>query len=614
MTYSIDEELIERIHDSVNLIDLASNYVQLKKTGSNYVGLCPFHNEKTPSFTISESKQLFHCFGCGEGGDAISFIMKIENLSFVEAVKFIADREGIPIEEKSSYNQKLKEEKNLIYQINRDAARFYYLNLTRNKEALNYLKKRNLSKNTIKRFGLGYAPARWDGIKNYLTKKGYKEEDLEKAGLIGKKRDNTGYYDKFRNRIMFPIIDTRGRVIGFGGRVLDDSMPKYLNSRDTLVFVKGDNLYGLNYIKRTSSLKRLILVEGYMDVISLYNYGIDYAVASLGTAFTPNQAKLLKRYNKELYICYDSDKAGIKATMKALNILDKEGIKPRVILLPKDQDPDDYIGKNGLEAFESLIDNALSPLDYKLLILRMKYDIEDYEDKIKFIKEVSNILRGLKSPVEREIYIDKIAREIQISKEALEKEVVGRNDKNDSTFYKDKYRNGRNRHNKNKITPIKMVLKPAHLTAEKILIRLMIENRQYYNRIKEDLGREDFLNYEINILAHIIFDEYEKNPNKMNIDLNYIYDKLKDEKDLDYDLINEIMELNVELLSEDKRKLIEDLIHRVRMWKLKMDREKILKELKEIESKKQKDEGDVNRFKSLCLELTKLDKKLKSHM
>ncbi|GFN34687.1 DNA primase [Tepidimicrobium xylanilyticum] len=613
MSYNIDEELIERIHDTVDLIDVVSKYIQLKKTGSNYVGLCPFHNEKTPSFTISESKQLFHCFGCGEGGDVISFIMKIENLSFVEAVRFIAEQEGIPIMEKNPIDHKLKLQKDLLYEINREAAKFYYLNLGQNREALEYLGRRNLNKDIIKRFGLGYAPDKWDSLKNYLIKKGYEEEDIEKAGLIGKRKDNTGYYDKFRNRIMFPIIDGKGRVIGFGGRVLDQTMPKYLNSKDSLIFIKGNNLYGLNLIKRNFNLNKIILVEGYMDVISLYRNGIDYAVASLGTAFTSNQAKLLKRLNKEIYICYDSDNAGINATIKALNILDKEGLNPKVILLPKGHDPDDFINKMGLKEFEKLIDNAFNPIDYKILILRKKYNVNDIDGKIKFVKEVSVILRNINSPVEREIYIDKIAKEMEISEDAIKKEVLGNNYKNESSFSKDKYIIGRNRYNKSKIAPIKAVLEPAHLTAEKMLIRLMLESRSYYNIIKGYLNEEDFLNYESNILAKIIFDEYEKKVDLMKIANDFILVKLKQEKDLDYDLIYEIMDLNVGVLPENKNTLIKDLIKRIKISKLEMERKKILNEIKEIESKNVKDEGDVERFKLLCLELTKLDKELQSH-
>lgn len=613
MTVNITDEVIEKIHDSSNLVDIVSRYVQLKKTGSNYVGLCPFHNEKTPSFTVSESKQLFHCFGCGEGGDLISFIMKIENLSFVEAVKFLADLQGISLGERSKVNDKLKLEKEMIYEINKKAAKFYYHNLKNNGEPLKYLQSRNINKNVINQFGLGYAPDRWDSIYNYLRKRGYKEETIEKAGLIGKRKDNTGYYDKFRNRIIFPIIDAKGRVIGFGGRVLDNSMPKYLNSKDTLVFSKGDNLYGLNLIKRYSDDEKLILVEGYMDVLSLNKNGINYVVASLGTAFTHNQAKVLKRYNREIYICYDSDIAGINATLKALNILIAEGIQPKVIILPTGQDPDDFINKNGLEEFNKLIDRALNHIDYRILMNKQKYDLNNIEDKIKFIKEVSKIIRGLKSPVEREVYVNKISRETGISAEAIQDEVLGKDFKMNTTFYKDKYINGKNRYNKNEIMPIKIVLEPAHLTAEKTIIRLMIDNKKYYSIVKDNLKKEDFLNYECNILANIIFNEYENNLQLTELTPTFIMDKLNKEEDIDSNLIDEIMEMKVDFLPDDKNKLVEDLIKRIKYSKLTIKRKEIIEEIQEIESKKGKDEGDAEKFKSLCLELTKLDREIKSH-
>ena len=299
MANIINDDIIEKVHDSSDLVNIVSEYLSLKKTGSNYIGLCPFHNEKTPSFTVSETKQLFHCFGCGEGGDVISFIMKIENLSFVEAVKFLADKQGIPLGKNKKVDKKIISEKEKIYKINKEAARFYYYNLIKNEKPLNYLKNRNINRKVLNKFGLGYAENSWDSIYKHLKGKGYNEEYIEKAGLIGRRKDNTGYYDKFRNRLMFPIIDTKGRIIGFGGRVLDNSMPKYVNSQDTLVFTKGNNLYGLNLVKKYSDRKRIILVEGYMDVISLFNNGINYSVASLGTAFTQNQAKLLKGTEKK---------------------------------------------------------------------------------------------------------------------------------------------------------------------------------------------------------------------------------------------------------------------------------------------------------------------------
>jgi DNA primase len=615
MSIIVNDEIIEKVCDSNDLVSIVSEYLPLKKTGNNYIGLCPFHNEKTPSFSVSQSKQLFHCFGCGEGGDVISFIMKIENLSFVEAVKFLADRQGIPLEENKKIDKKLESEKEKIYKINKEAARFYYYNLINNKRPLRYLKNRKINRSIINQFGLGYSLDRWDGIYKYLKEKGYDEKDIEKAGLIGKRKDGNGYYDKFRDRIMFPIIDTRGRIIGFGGRVLDNTMPKYLNSQDTLVFAKGNNLYGLNLLRKHSNRKRIILVEGYMDVISLFNNGINYSVASLGTAFTQNQGKLLKRYGEEVYICYDSDKAGINATIKALNILKNEGVEAKVVILPLGQDPDDFIKSNGLKEFEILLDKALNYVEYKIFINKQKYDLSNAEDKIKFTKEIAKTLRELKSPIEKDVYIDKISEDTGISKQAILGEILGTNYKNGKTIYKDKYINAKYRDNKSKIMPIKNILDPAHLTAEKTLLKLMMENRNYYNMIKDQLAKEDFLNYECNIIANIIFNEYRGNSQLIQIDSQFILERLKNhDNNIDYTIINDIINRNFDFLPEDKVKLVEDLVKTIEYSKLKIKRKELTKLIQEIESKKDKDEGDVDKFKSLCLELTELDRKIKSYI
>src|SRR5699024_5216426 len=295
MVSFINDATIDRVKDDGNIVDIISSYVQLNKSGANYVGLCPFHNEKTPSFTVSQSKQFFHCFGCGESGDSIAFIMKIENLDFIDATKLLADRLAIPIEEKKVDNQRTRERER-AYEINKTAARFFYKNLINNPQALKYLEKRQIDPRTIRRFGLGFAPDTWDSLYNYLVDKKYKSEEIEKIGLIGKKSGNNGYYDRFRNRIIFPIINTRGNIIGFGGRILDDSMPKYLNSKESIVFHKRNNLFGLNLVHKYSNREKILLVEGYMDVIALFAKGMNFTVASLGTALTNEQVKLLSRY------------------------------------------------------------------------------------------------------------------------------------------------------------------------------------------------------------------------------------------------------------------------------------------------------------------------------
>ena len=431
MSIRVNDDVIEQIKESIDIVNLISDYIPLKKSGTNYVGLCPFHNEKSPSFTVSEAKDFFHCFGCGEGGDGVTFIMKKENLDYPHALKFLADKYGISIDE-NPIDDKFIEEKTRAYEMNRDAARFFHDNLINNPRALAYLEKRKINPKVIRQFGLGFAMDSWDNLYNFLKLKGYKEEELEKVGLIGKKTGNNGYYDRFRNRIIFPIIDTKSRVVGFGGRVLDNTMPKYLNSKDTIVFNKGNHLYGLNLLNKHSSRKRILLVEGYMDVISLYTRGINYSAASLGTALTTRQSQLIKRYGQEAYLCFDSDLAGIKATLKAIDILVGEGVNPRIMLLPEGMDPDDYINKTSLMDFEKLLVTSLNYIDYKIHINKKKYNFNKTEDKIAFTIEVSKIIKSLKSPIEQDVYINKVAKEMNISKEAIEKEVRGNNlDKED---------------------------------------------------------------------------------------------------------------------------------------------------------------------------------------
>ncbi|MBU5438244.1 DNA primase [Tissierella sp. MSJ-40] len=610
MSIYINDETIEKVRDSCDIVNIVSDYVPLRKTGSNYVGLCPFHNEKTPSFTVSETKRLYHCFGCGEGGDAVTFIMKMENLSFPEAIKFLADKLGIPIEENKKINNKYIDEKNKCYKINREAALFFLNNLNNNETALQYLKRRNINKKVIKQFGLGYSLNNWDSLYNYLREKGYTQEEIEKTGLIGKKKGDNGYYDKFRNRIMFPIIDTKSRVVGFGGRVLDNSMPKYLNSQDTIVFSKGNQLYGLNLLNKYSNRKRIVLVEGYMDVISLYNNGINYGVASLGTALTESQVKLIKRYGESIYICYDSDLAGINATTKAIQLFLKEGIDPKIIMLPSGKDPDDFIKEKGIEGFEKLFNEALTHIDFKVYINKQKYDLNKAEDKIKFTRGIAQIIKELKSPIEKDVYIDKISKETNISKEAIEKEVFGKIDKVPySNTYKDKYAQ-KNKNIKDNISPVKPILPSAYLTAEIDLIKLMIYDKDYFELINQKISLEEIENYECREIGQLITEEYEKEDILNEISL---YKKIREKPNMDIDILNSIFERKLNFLPESIRQIIDDLVNTIVYWKLENRRKKIIEEIQEIEKKKEKNEGDVERFKSLCIEITELDKELKTH-
>ena len=607
MTSYINDETIEKVRELADIVKIISDYVQLRRSGANYVGLCPFHNEKTPSLTVSESKQFFHCFGCGEGGDAVSFIMKKENLAFPESIRFLAEKLNIPIEESTPINEKLSQERDRAYELNRDAARFFFNNLINNEKVLNYLYKRDIGDKLIKQFGLGYSLDRWDGLYKYLLSKGYSSEEMDKLGLIGKRANSDGYYDKFRNRIMFPIIDTRSRVIGFGGRVIDDTMPKYLNSQETPIFNKGNHLYGLNLLNKFSDRKRILLVEGYMDVIALFNKGINYGVASLGTAFTERQAKLLKRYGENVYICFDSDLAGINATNRVIEILSKEGIPSKVIGLENYKDPDDYLREKGIEAFETRIKEAFNQIDFKIHINKQKYNTNEVEGKIKFTMEIAKVIKELKSPIEKDVYIDKISKEMGISKGAIEKEVYGRAVK---TNYNPSYGNQFQKNKKDtreNIQPIRAILRSGTLTAEIDLIKLMIFDKEYYEMIIDEADLDEFLNHECKEIFHIVKELYLAEE-YINEDL--LYEKIRELPNINLDLIKTISEKRINFLPENVKQMIQDLINTLKLRKIESKRDLIKKEIGELEREQDKDPIKEERFIMLCMELTDLNKEL----
>lgn len=362
------KDIIEEIKARCDIASIISEYMNIKQSGANYKGLCPFHGEKTPSFYINTSKQIYKCFGCGEGGDVINFVMKMENLDFMDAVKILANKCGIEINTNMNEETRIKIEKSKKFQdIHTEAARFYLSNLLGSKNlGYEYLRIRGLDDKIIKKFGLGFSLDSWNSLMNTLISKGYKKQDLLDCGLIAKNRDGTNCYDKFRNRVMFPIFDYRGNIIGFGGRVLDDSLPKYLNSPDTLIFNKKQNLYGLNFARKNLESKTIVLVEGYMDLISLYQYGIKNVVATLGTALTEQQGILIKRYADTAIISYDSDEAGIKATLRAIDILTKLGINVKVLDLKDAKDPDEFVRKYGLSDYKKAMDVSTHYIKYKI--------------------------------------------------------------------------------------------------------------------------------------------------------------------------------------------------------------------------------------------------------
>ena len=434
----ISDSKINQILESSNIVDIIGEYVDLKRAGSSFKGLCPFHNEKTPSFTVDEKKQLFHCFGCGAGGDVVSFIMQKEGLSYPESLKYLADKAGISIDytENPGVNKKNKE----LYDINKDIMMFFYKNLLTDRKAQAYLKSRGLSSKIVNTFMLGYARDSWDDLYSFIRKKNYREKDLDDLGLI-KKSSKGNYYDKYRDRIIFPIINHFGKVIGFGGRAVSGQMPKYLNSPESSIFKKRYNLYGLNIYKRQKR-KELILVEGYMDVIALNNHGLDIAVASLGTALTIDQAKLMKRYSDDIYICYDQDNAGVKATEKAIKIFHEIGVNPSVIVLDNGNDPDDFIKAKGKDAFEEKIADAQDSYNYKYNKILDEYSSAKPAERFDKLNLFVAFLASIKQELTQEIFINNVSKLFDIDKTTLKQAVSRYNrdtdlrDKNKDKFSK----------------------------------------------------------------------------------------------------------------------------------------------------------------------------------
>ncbi|MCI8869718.1 MAG: DNA primase [Lawsonibacter sp.] len=418
----IPERFIDELTARTDLVDLVSEYVRLSKKGRNYWGLCPFHSEKTPSFSVSADKQIFKCFGCGKGGGAINFMMEMDSLPFVDAVKVLAKRVNMEVPE-TGYSPGMRERREKLLELNKQAARVFHrwLYEAEGAEGLDYLRSRGLSKATLTNFGLGFAPGRWDGLIQAMAGQGCDKRDLLDAGLAVSGKDGR-IYDRFRNRVMFPIIDLRGEVIGFGGRVMDDSTPKYLNSPDTPVYNKSRNVFALNIAKR-SKAGRVILTEGYMDTISLHQAGFDSAVASLGTSLTAEHAQLLSRYFQSAVIAYDGDGAGVSAAQRAIPLLEKAGLNVKVLRIRGAKDPDEFIKKYGREAFSKLLDESENHIDYRLEQIRRKYDLSDDAQKVEFLRESTGLLASLHSAVEREIYGGHAAQMAGVTPESIAQEV-----------------------------------------------------------------------------------------------------------------------------------------------------------------------------------------------
>lgn len=481
-----------------DITEIASSYVNLKRHGRNMVGLCPFHGEKTPSFNIYTENGSFYCFGCGAGGDVITFIMKIENLDYVEAVKFLAQRAGMEMPE-NTYDDSLSKLRMRIYEANREAARFFHATLLsqRGQSGLNYLRGRALSDRTIRHFGLGFADDDWNSLCNHLKNKGFSEYEIYSANLAFKRKNGNGIYDRFVNRVMFPIIDLRGNVIAFGGRIMTDKKPKYLNTSDTPVFKKSENLFSLNNAK-SSGTRTLILCEGYMDVIALNQAGFTNAVATLGTALTNEQAVLMKRYADEVIICYDADGAGQKATARAIEILRNAGLPIKILTVPSGKDPDEFIrskGENGPAAFKLLIEKCGNDIEYRLMKLKENYNLNTTDGKVAFLNEAVKIVATIESPIERDVFASKLCTELEIDKNAFLEQIskVKRRDRRENIKKETRQIQAELNGQSDKINR-EHYKKPRSSSAEEALLVYLINNPDYANSISERVTPDKFSN------------------------------------------------------------------------------------------------------------------------
>lgn len=591
-----NDEILDEIRSRNDIVSTISQYMTLKRKGRNYFGLCPFHNEKSPSFSVSPDKQIFHCFGCGVGGDVINFVKKIENIGFLDSVRLLAEKSGIQlpndISKAEEENIKLK---NRVYKINELAAKFYHENLYKptSKIAQDYIKKRKLNNATLKSFLMGYASNSSNELLRYLKEQGFTEEELLASCLIGK--SDRGYYDKFRNRLMIPIRDERGRFIAFGGRVLDDSKPKYINSPENIVYSKGRNLFGLNVAREGvhGPLKRLLIVEGYMDAISLYQRGITNVVASLGTALTDSQGRLLRRNTEQVILGYDADGAGQQAIIRGMEILKSMDIDIRILQISGAKDPDEYVLKFGPEKMVKAMDEAISAIEFKIKVLRANLDLNNVNDKVKFLTEIAKILSNVDNNIEREVYIDRISKVYEISKNAIVSEV-------DKLFY-------RSLAGVTKFEKSNIVLKDtqdskidvATRKREGMVVYLLVDyTKAAFDKIKNVVNL-DLIKSEKN--KKIIGILYER------IDLNNLPENIislfEDEDDINY--VSGILSYDFEI--SDVNKAIEDIEKAYYKEKLISLRNELILKLENNNDAEEADKKEIeNELTNVILELTKM--------
>lgn len=568
--YVINDNVLNEIRDRADIVDLIGEYVDLKRSGSNYMGLCPFHSEKTPSFSVSPSKSIFKCFGCGVGGDVITFVMKRENLSFPEAVEFLADKYNVRLEVYKDENKEAREKRNRLYEINREAGLHFLKNYEASQKTQLYLKNRMLSDKTIRSYGIGYSKDSWTDLYDHLTKMGYREDELLELNLISKSK-NGNYIDRFRDRVMFPIINRNNRIIGFGARTFGDAKPKYLNSRETPIFHKGSNVFNINIISRESTRERIILVEGYMDVISLYNSGINYSVASLGTSLTIDQANIIKKMARDIYICYDSDSAGINATSRAIDIFLQASVKPKIIELEGGLDPDDFIKKYGVEGFENKIKSAISYIEFKIKKLKENFNLEDSEGLSNFTIESSKILSSIKNPIERDIFVKDFSRKYNISYTAIENYInyLNRNKLKEANREKFKVKKNTN------------VVKSNKARAQEELLSYSLLDNDIYKYIKNKI--EVF--YFTNAMTRAVFEEiprlYEE-----EMEVRDFLSLLESNRLIDKEFVENILSIINDIHVNDK--IVDELINTIEGNYLRDRKNKILENIEKLQGEENK--------------------------
>ncbi len=570
------DEIIEEVRQSNDIVDVISQYVRLTRKGRNYFGLCPFHNEKSPSFSVSPDRQIFHCFGCGVGGNVYTFLMKIDGITFRESLETLAERANIQLPTLENNADNAREElKAKVYKVNEFTAEFYHQNLYNptSKIAQEYVKKRRLNQETLEAYKIGYS-GKFDELYKALKKQGFGEKEILESGLVNKNNNGT-YIDRYRNRLMFPICDVRGKVIAFGGRVLDDSKPKYINSPENVVYSKGRHLFGLNVAKKDSE-KRLLIVEGYMDVISLHQRGIKNVVGALGTALTEQQGWLLRKTTEQVILGFDADGAGQTAVARSMEILQNMGCDMRVLQIEGAKDPDEYILKYGEGRFKLAIDNAISLVEFKVKNLKKDLNLENTGDKIKFLKEISQILSKVENKMEREIYIEKIAKGYNISKEAIYAEVnklIYASTRQDSITKPKEIKINKKEEKTN-------IIDDDIIKRENTIIALLLDaNLEIYKKIKEKIQPQDIKSEENRQILTQLYNELEKS----DCNINRLIDSL------DANLQNHItMIMATDYEIDDTQKAIEDILTKYEKEKLNQKKQEILSKLEITENAEEK--------------------------